>query len=210
MTSLEKRIYNTYLRISRSKQNKPYRLRENFDNFENEPNYVYIKQLQLFFEKHKHVKIDDFFNAPYIVYPTESGKYDLKFYNSYNAIKVYSLFLKKLNSMDPDDDIIFSRTVDGVKFIQEFCKDNNLKYSEYFNHTTGTMNSFWNHLKCNDITVYNLFLTDNLYTLYSKSDKPILREMLDGVADRLDLYRSLLYNSAKTRKLINGLKHIFT
>ena len=96
MTDNEKDIYNKYLRISRTAKNKPYKLRLNFDGFENEENYTHIKKLQLFFEKYSHVKIEDFFNAPYIVYPKTDQIFDLKFYCSYNATKVYSLYNKKL------------------------------------------------------------------------------------------------------------------
>ena len=58
MTNYEKNIYNTYLRISRSQQNSPYKLRKNFNNFEDTENYVYVKRLAGFFRSYKHVDLD--------------------------------------------------------------------------------------------------------------------------------------------------------
>ena len=49
MTDFEKDIYNKYLKISRIKQNRPYKERLNFENFENEESFVHIKTLAVFF-----------------------------------------------------------------------------------------------------------------------------------------------------------------
>lgn len=44
MTDLEKDIYNKYLRISRTRQNKPYKLRLNFEGFESKDEFIYVKK----------------------------------------------------------------------------------------------------------------------------------------------------------------------
>ena len=63
MTNYEKTIYNTYLRVTRTAQNKPFRYRKNFDNFEDTKNYMYVKKLAMFFKNYKHVDPDIFFQA---------------------------------------------------------------------------------------------------------------------------------------------------
>mgnify|MGYP003680734664 FL=1 len=42
ITYLEKNIYNTYLKVSRSRQNLPYRFRKDFTDFVDTDKYVYI------------------------------------------------------------------------------------------------------------------------------------------------------------------------
>ena len=109
MTSGEQYIYNTYLMVSRSRQNKPYKRRKNFDNFKDNPNYVFIKRLSMFFNKHSNINIVDFFNAPYKVYPDQEQYYDLRFYTTPKCVRLYGLYVKKLDMEDPDSDTQISR-----------------------------------------------------------------------------------------------------
>ena len=92
MTFLEKDIYNTYIRVSRSKQNLPYKYRKNFDNFADTSNYVYVKKLGKFFTKFSHINVSDFFDAPYEIYP-DNDSYDLRFYITPKAVKIYSSYI---------------------------------------------------------------------------------------------------------------------
>jgi hypothetical protein len=210
MTGLEKDIYNTYLKISRTKQNKPFKFRLNFEGFEEKEEYIYIKKLSIFFEKYKHIKIEDFFSAPYVVYPASNNSYDLKFYSGYNATKVYSLYQKKLLSLNPDDEMVLEKTKEGVKFIIKFCKENNIKLNQYFSHMNEKMNSFWVHLKDNQINVYCLFLTEHLYQIYNKSDKDVINLMLDNLMLNINMYRTVFYSSVKTKKIITEIKQHFS
>ena len=100
MTHLDKSIYNTYLRVSRTKQNKPFRYRKNFDKFDDDPSFVFVKKLSLFFTKFPHIKLNDFFEAPYNVYLDNSPYYDLKYYTTPKAVKVYGLYMKKRDAED--------------------------------------------------------------------------------------------------------------
>lgn len=210
MTDKEKDIYNKYLRISRTRQNKPYKLRLNFEGFENEENFIYVKKLAIFFEKYSHIKIEEFFDAPYVVYPQDTKTYDLKFYCGYNATKVYSLYHKKLLSLDPDNELVLNKTKEGIQFIISFCKEQNIKINQYFTHKTDKLNTFWLHLKNNNINVYCLFLTENLYSIYNSSDKEVINMMLDNMMNNINMYRSVYYNSKSTKKLITEIKQFFS
>jgi len=76
ITEHEKYIYNTYLRIYRTQQNKPFRYRKNFTDFTEHELYVFVKRLGNFFKKFKHINIDLFFKAPYELYPDDDSIYD--------------------------------------------------------------------------------------------------------------------------------------
>ena len=89
-------IYNTFLAIVRSGCGKPYKLRKNWEGFEEKPEYLQIKKLANFFDRHDNINMDDFFKAPFIVYP-EPSNYDLRFYNTLKAIKIYKIYKNKLN-----------------------------------------------------------------------------------------------------------------
>ena len=69
MTELEKNVYNTYLRVSRTRSGKQFKYRKNFDNFEDNKSYVPVKKIAKLLANHTHININDYFNAPYEVYP---------------------------------------------------------------------------------------------------------------------------------------------
>ena len=97
MTSFDKHIYNTWLYVTRTNSGKPFRARKNFDKFEDDKNYVFVQKLNRFFTKYKNIEVSDFFLAPYKVYP-DNTMYDLKFYLSQKAIKIYKIYEKKIEN----------------------------------------------------------------------------------------------------------------
>ena len=67
ITLSEKNIYNKYLAVTRSSQGKPFKLRKQFDDLDDHKTAC-LKKLSLFFNKFKHVDMDDFFSAPWRIY----------------------------------------------------------------------------------------------------------------------------------------------
>ena len=49
MNEFEKQIYNTYIIVSRSINNKPFKVRKDFTDFEKKPEYLAVKKLAIFF-----------------------------------------------------------------------------------------------------------------------------------------------------------------
>ena len=156
MTNLEMTIYNTYLRISRSKHNKPYKLRKNFDNFQDNENYVYVKKLNMFFKKFPHIRIEDFFACPYEVYP-DSDTYDLRFYTTPKAVKIYGTYTTQKDNEDPDSDYQVKFIIDSLMFIFTFCKQNNLTVDNYLQHKTNDIHTLIVHIRERKVSFYTLF-----------------------------------------------------
>jgi hypothetical protein len=203
-------IYNTYLKISRVKQNKPYKLRTDFSDFKNTEHYAPILKLKNFFDRNYTVNIEDFFVAPYEVYE-EEGYYDLSFYNSLAAIKVYNLFCNKITQLEPDSDLQVKNIIRGLKFIEKFCSDNKVKLENYLNHKkeNSVTNSFIIHLKEKNISIYNLFAFKNFERIYSGLDYEVLRFILKDIPLRISILRAKYYASKIGKNLsIKGLKLI--
>ena len=84
--------------INNSKGNgQPFRVRKKWDGFEDKPEYLFVKKLANFFTRHDNIDIDQFFEAPFKVYP-EPAFYDIKFYTTLKAIKIYKIHKNKLNN----------------------------------------------------------------------------------------------------------------
>ena len=204
----EKTIYNTFLKISRGHSGLPYRLRKQWDGFEETEFYPLVMRLKNFFTRNHSVDMTDFFAAPYTLYPGESG-FDLHFYSSPKAIKVYTLAQKKKLLLPPDDDYHLQKIILGLKFIKEYCKDNNIDVDDYIHQKIGVQNTFIVHLKERKISIYNLFAFIDFDRVFRNHDPDLLRFTLGELYDNISVFRTKYFNSQKAKLLaIQGLKKI--
>lgn len=210
MDFLIDKIYNTYLRVSRTQKNKPFRYRKNFEDFEKEENYLPVLKLKSFFARNPQIKMEDFFLAPYYIFPdSKESYYDLKFYNSLQAIKTYSLFNKKLMMEDPDSDIQLSKIKEGLAFIKSFCIEKNIPLGQYLHYKSEKTHDFLIHLTEKNISLYNLFLLKDFEKVIRTYDFELLSFILKELASRISHYRSKFLASKKAKLLCSeGLKKI--
>lgn len=195
-----KLLYNTYLRISRKKQNKPFKLRQNWEGFEESENFVLISKLKNFFDRNEVVNIEDFFLAPYEVYPEESF-YDLQYYNTLSAVKVYNIYCNIKSNLDPDSETQINSVLRGLKFIRDYCIENKINLSEYLLHKEkgATTNTFVVHLKEKNVSVYNLFAFSDFERVYGRIDQYVLKFILNDFANKISIYRGKFYGSKKCK-----------
>lgn len=94
MTDFEKSVYNSFLATSRSAQNKPFKIRKNFKNFEDSSNYIHLQRLCRLFARNPSITPQQFFLAPYKIWE-DGGYFDLRFYTTPKALKIYKLYKQK-------------------------------------------------------------------------------------------------------------------
>jgi hypothetical protein len=202
MNNNEKNIYNLFLATNKRINNKPFKYRKNFDNFEDEK-YVYINRLSSFFKKFEHIKIEDFFEAPYFVYGEKY--FDLKFYCTQKAIKTYSLYHDRFLLNNPDSEQTIEKVKSSLIFIQEYCKDKNLKLEDYITFKEQTYNIFLKHLKERRINFFILFCFsfENELKGMDKETRSMFNENLNNI----NYLRTKLYTSSKCKIIINHIKN---
>jgi hypothetical protein len=202
MTEKEKIIYNSYLEVSKKVNNKPVKYRKNFENFPDE-NYIIVNKLGNFFNKFNHLKVKDFFEAPYFVYG--ENYFDLKFYLSQKAIKAYTLYNDKFLLNNPDDSNTVKKMQESVKFIYDYCKENKIDIKDYLLVKEGDYNVFLKHIKNRDIIIFILFAFSNFEKVLSSIDNEI-KNMYSSNFSRLNYIRTKYYSSSKAKKIINNFK----
>ena len=148
ITLTEQQLYNKYHAVTRSCLNKPFKLRKDFTGFEKKyPDRVfYIKKLALFFNRFRHISPDDFFKAPFDIYQ-DGDNFDLKFYTSQRALKVYTMYIQKREMKSPDSDDQLTSIKKSLEYILRFCNNNKINIGEYTHQTTGNIPTFVQHLK---------------------------------------------------------------
>ena len=204
----EKLIYNVFLKTSRSKSGLPYRLRKQWHGFEDSPQYAKVLKLKNFFSRNRCVDVAEFFEAPYTIYPGESG-FDLDFFSSQKAIKVYTLSLKKKMLLEPDDTYHLHNISKGLKFIQAFCYSKKITLGQYLNHKEAVQHEFIIHLKERKISIYNLFAFIDFDKYLKLHDPDLLRFTLGELYDNIPVFRTKYLNSKTAKKVAEiGLKKV--
>lgn len=205
----EKIIYNLFLKISRTHAGLPYRYRKQWHGFEETPHYQHVLRLKNFFHRNKSVDVNEFFSAPYTVYPGESG-FDLTFYSSPKAIKIYTMAQKKKLFLPPDNQYHLNNIAKGLKYIFRFCKEKNILLSEYLKYKTGVQPIFITHLKERRISIYNLFAFENMDRELREVDPGILKFTLGEIYDNIDMFRTKYFTSKIAKKVATlGLKKLY-
>jgi hypothetical protein len=203
--SLEE-IYNIFLKTSRSENNLPYKARKDFSKIQNEEYYPTLLKLENFFKRNPYVNLKDFFEAPYKVYEDEKH-FNLDFYITQKAIKIYTLYQKKKVNSDPDSEFQKKIVSDGLVFIYEYCKNNNLDLNEYFNHKSGNLNTVFLHLKEKNISIYNCLAFEKFQEILNQNNFEFLDFMLGDIISKISIFRTKFYSSKTCKKIcIEGLK----
>jgi len=204
----DKFVYNTFLRITRTRNNLPFKLRKNFEKVNNET-FVQIKKLSSFLKRFPHIKIDDFFNAPYELYPDEKY-FPIEYFTSLKATKAYTLLQKKKINLDPDSEEQLSNIKESIIYINNFCRQKNIKVSEYIFHKTNDEFTFLLHLKEHKVNIYTLLGFVNFEKQLKTRDPEIAKFIVgEDLYNNVQNFRTKLFNSKKAVKLVElGLKKI--
>ena len=206
MTELEKNIYNQWLIVSRAIENKPFKLRNNFDNFETNKHYPAVVKLASFFKKHNHLDIKTFFEAPYFV--SDNSYHPLEYYVSMKAVNAYKKYHEKFLLDNPDTKVSLEFIKNSIVFIDKFCKEQNLSTNQYMSAEENGIPCFLVHLKEKKVSIYALFSFKgvNSYIKNVIKKHPNLIEIYFNPLYRMDYIRTKLLTSAKAKKNVNLFK----
>jgi hypothetical protein len=201
LTEFEKYIYNTHLRISRSKKGLPFKYRKDFDHL-NDTYINSLKKISIFLAKFPHIKLENFIKAPYEIY-SDQDHFDLDYYTTLKATKAYTLYEKRIETLDPDSEEQLSNIIEALKFISAFCFKNNMLIDNYIEHQTNSTQSYILHLKEHRINVYTLFGFSNFEQNIRNINNELLGFILgEDFTSNLSGFRFKFFTSKKAKRLV--------
>jgi len=208
LTDFEQYIYNTHLRISRGRKGLPYKYRKDF-SYLPDTHVNSLKKISIFLAKFPHIKLENFLKAPYVIYPDQEH-FELDYYTTLKATKAYTLFEKRLETMDPDTDEQLKNIIESLKYILQFCKEQSIEIDNYIEHMTGSSLSYILHLKEHRVNVYSLFGFSPFERSIRAQDPELLKFILgDDFLSNLPSFRLKYFVSKKAKTLIElGIKKI--
>ena len=193
ITDLERKIYNKHLAVSRSLRNKAFKLKQDFSDFQNDPKYIHIKRLSIFFTKYPDVNMDTYFLAPYKLYP-DVLYFDLSYFASPRAIKTYTIYKQQLFQESPDSQQ--NDVKQSLYFLVHYCLKNNIQLHDYISHKEKSIESVWTyHIKHNKINPYVLMEFPNIFHTIQEMPKDEREFILGRFGTNFLDYRAKYMNS---------------
>lgn len=192
ITESQKKIYNIYLKNFR--YGKPYKYRKDFNDI-SEYTSLNLNKLDIFFLKFKNIKIEDFFEAPNLIY--ENQPYPkLDYFNTRSAIRAYSISNKKKEDQNPEKQ--FEEIKQSFLFIMKFCLDQKIEVQHYINHKTGMIYSWMNHYRERNINIYSLLEFSDIIKTIDETPNDILDIFSKDLSDKIIKFKIRYNSSSKT------------
>jgi hypothetical protein len=208
LTDFEQHIYNTHLKISRSRKNLPYKYRKDFSSL-NDTYINSLKRISIFLAKFPFIRLEDFIRAPYEIY-SDQEHFELDYYTTLKATKAYTMLMKRQETLDPDNEDQLKNIIESLKYISSFCIERSVTPLEYIEQQTGNSASYILHLKEHRVNVYSLFGFQTFERNIRAQDPELLKFILgDDFLNNLSKFRLKYFASKKAKTLVElGIQKI--
>lgn len=200
ISNREQQIYNCHLKHFRN--GCAWKPRKDFSDITSST-HLFLQKLSAFFEKFKHIDLDDFFGAPRELHPDEPTP-PLKFFITRAAIKSYSMALKLRLDRSPDKQIESIKK--GLEFIILFCLEKNISFEDYPLFKQDYNYVWLEHYRTNQINPYCLMEVLNFTRLSEQAEGAVWNSDL---VDNFFTFRSRYHNSKDAKQVVKeGTKKI--
>ena len=196
-------IYNTYLSVSRGSRGKPWKARKDFTGFNDTPDGVSCKKLEMFFNKFPTIDVRDFLMAPYTVYKDED-LFPLSFYTTQKAIAIYSAMNKQKQEEMPDSEGQIEDIRKSLKYIATICVSRGITLEQFCDEKFGYTNAALIDYRKKLINIYVLIKLpsfDSIVNSLSPQDKELY---LQGVHNNIGKFKMRLNTSTRAKVLVEG------
>lgn len=199
LSELEKCLFNKHLLVSRSEKNKPFKLRRDFSNIVNTDKHKFLKRISILFSKHPEIDPDTFFRAPYKLYP-DVEYFGLDYFSTMRAVKSYTMYKKQIFLQDPDSQL--EQVKESLRFIANFCIENNLYFHQYPYHRSSDMFTWMQHYKQNKINVYSVMEFTNIFSSVKSLAEDVQKFFVSEFVEQFQSLYSLYNKSAELKPYV--------
>lgn len=188
-------------------KNKPFSYRKDFSDLDDSSS-LYLKRISTLLGKYPHITADEYFAAPYKVYP-HVEYFALEYFAGAKAIAAYSLYMKQLQEMPPDSAEQLDFIKRSLKYIGSFCVKNKIKLEEYQTSKTGVTYDWMKHVKKHEISVYVLMEFPKIGSIIKEAATDEKELFLGDVGTHFWGYKTKYTQSHLAKQLVSeGIKKI--
>ena len=189
------------MRISRTSRDKPFTYRKDFTDLD-DSTILYLKRINNLLFKYPHINPEDYFRAPFKVYPN-AEHFTLDYFAGMGAVNSYSLFMKQLQEMPPDSDEQLKFIRDSLKYIGSFCLKHNITLEQYPSHKTGLTYDWMKQIKRHEISIYVLMEFAEINNIIKEVAEDEKELFLGEIGTYFWGYKSKYLQSKLAKQLVN-------
>tara|TARA_R110000744_G_scaffold10369_4_gene32337 strand:+ start:42555 stop:43196 length:642 start_codon:yes stop_codon:yes gene_type:complete len=206
VSTLQRDIYNAYLKIIAKQSGRGFRPRKDFSKITKE-RFAQLEIIERFVETHN-VHLDTFFEIPFIQAKKRGEDikyYSLDFYTTFRAKTMYGKFLiNKANDLDGKISIQFLKT--EIYFIVDHCKLNNINLNQYLNQKDGMNYVWYDHIARKDITKELVIALMDSYEKFHENEEASTLLLGQNYKKILSTCYTSYIKSTKYKKIIKAIK----
>lgn len=207
ITNVEKNLYNTYLRVSRTSKNKPFSYRKDFTDMD-ESTLLHLTRISNLLFKYPHISPEDYFLAPYKVYPN-AEHFTIAYYAGMGAVEAFTIYMKQIQEMPPDSDEQLNFIKKSLRFIGTFCIKEKISIKDYPKYKTGITYDWMKHIKKHEISVYAIMEFSEISDIIQSAEEDEKELFLGDVGKYFFGYKSKYIQSKLAKQLMReGLAKI--
>jgi len=172
----------------------------NFENFD-VGDAILLKRISSMLQKYPHIKPEDYFRAPFVINPNDEY-FDLSFFAGMGGVNAYTMYMKYIQELDPDNPLQLDLIKDSLRFIGSFCVKHKIALKDYPNYKTGITYDWMKHLKQHQISVYALMDFAGINDIIMQAQEDEKELFLGDVGKKFLAYKTKYLNSTLARELV--------
>jgi len=184
------------LAVSRILKNKPFKLKQSFEDLTNTDKHKFLKRIATLVSKHPEIDLDVFFQAPYKLYP-DVAYFGLDYFSSMRAIKTYTIYKKQQFLQNPDSQL--EEIKKSLRFIAKFCIEKKIQLYQYSTHKTADLFTWMKHYKENDINIYTMFSFSNILSSTKELAEDVQKLFVSDFVENFQQLYMNFHNSTKVK-----------
>lgn len=193
MTSAEQ-LYQIFHKETNLVKGINVRLVQNFDNIKSSKYWPFFESASNLINRNNgHIDATLYIRSLAIFF---KGWFNPEFLTSRKSITIYKNYLEQ-QEQEMSEEFIKSEIVRSVKFIAQFCIENNLnELSDYLSHDINMIPTLMKHIVAGSISYYYLACLDSLLMIIDSYPQDAKDDYLPNFEQKLNIFRSrIIYNN---------------
>jgi hypothetical protein len=169
---------------------------------------LHLKRIYSLLVKYPHITPEDYFTAPYKVYPN-AEHFGLDFFAGMGGVAAYTNYMKQIQELPPDSEEQLEFIKRSLKYIGSFCIRQKITLEQYPTHKSGITLDWMKQIKKHEISIYVLMEFQEISNLIREVADDEKELFLGDVGTYFWGYKSKYNQSEFAKKLVKeGLAKI--
>jgi len=175
----------------------------NFEKHKDNPNWVHFQKLaEIIYRSGNHIDYRIYISALIDFY---KNKFDPSILHHPKSIKIYKNYVNIINTAKDNAADVQPLIIDNLKFICNYCADNNLTINDYFEKDKYLIPILAKHFSSGSVSIFLLSVIPDIYDIIKHSyPQDVIEEYFFNIEDQLKVARQQAIRSERVRVIADN------